>query len=100
MEPGITHAEQSDRGAFHLEQQGRRVAEMTYQRLGPHRILVDHTWVDVSLRGRGVARQLLDALVAWARGSGVKISATCSYVVVQLARDASLRDVRDDPGDP
>lgn len=44
---------------------------------------------------RGVARQLLDAAVEWARQGNTKISATCSYVVVQLARDASLSDVRD-----
>ena len=68
---------------------------MTYRRLGATRILVDHTEVDPSLRGQGVARQLLDAAVSWARQTGTKISATCSYVVVQLARDKSLADVRD-----
>ena len=68
---------------------------MTYQRLGEARILVDHTHVDPALRGHGIARQLLDAAVAWARQTNTKISASCSYVVVQFARDASLRDVQD-----
>jgi hypothetical protein len=66
--PGqITHSEAGDRGVFALEQGGRQVAEMTYQRIGEARILVDHTHVDPALRGHGVARQLLDAAVAWAR---------------------------------
>lgn len=90
----ISHEEAAGGGAFFLARDGRRIAEMTYQRLGPARILIDHTEVDVALRGRGVARQLLDAAVAWARKEGIKISASCSYAVVQLARDASLADVR------
>lgn len=94
--PGtITHTEAGDGGAFTLEQGGRQVAEMTYRRLGEARILVDHTHVDPALRGHGVARQLLDAAVSWARQSNTKISASCSYVVVQFARDASLKDVQD-----
>jgi predicted GNAT family acetyltransferase len=94
----LTHTEEGHHGVFALEREGRRVAEMTYRRLGPSRVLVDHTHVDSSLRGQGVARQLLDAAVAWARRTNTKISATCSYVVVQFARDDSLRDVRDDAG--
>ena len=96
MDEPITHAEQGGLGVFALEKDGRRVAEMTYRRLGESRILVDHTHVDPALRGHGVARQLLDAAVAWARQSNTRISATCSYVVVQFARDASLRDVMDE----
>lgn len=96
MSDTITHAEADGRGEFALERDGQRVAEMTYRRLGDSRVLVDHTWVDTRLRGQGVARQLLDSAVAWARQSNTKIGATCSYVVVQLARDASLRDVKDE----
>lgn len=94
MADEISHKEDAGGGAFFLARDGRRIAEMTYRRLGAARILVDHTEVDPALRGQGVARQLLDAAVAWARQTGTKISASCSYVVVQLARDKSLADVR------
>ena len=90
----IAHLEEPHGGAFVLEQQGRRVGEMSYRRLGESRILVDHTYVDPALRGHGVARQLLDAAVAWARQTGTRMEASCSYVVVQFARDPSLRDVQ------
>jgi len=98
MADALTHSEQAGRGVFALDRDGRRVAEMTYRRLGDSRVQVDHTHVDPSLRGHGVARQLLDAAVAWARQTNTKLSATCSYVVVQFARDATLRDVQDDSG--
>jgi predicted GNAT family acetyltransferase len=49
--------------------------------------------VDVSLRGQGVARRLLDAAVAWARQNNTKISATCSYVTARYASEPSIGDV-------
>jgi len=94
MPDAITHSGQAGGGVFALDREGRRVAEMTYRRLDGSRVVIDHTFVDPSLRGHGVARQLLDAAVAWARNTGTQLEATCSYDVVQFARDASLRDVQ------
>ncbi len=94
MNRPVTHQDRGNGGVFFIETDGARVAEMTYQRLGDAHILIDHTLVDPSLRGKGVARHLLDAAVGWARSNGIRISATCSYVVVQFARDSSLRDVQ------
>lgn len=94
MAEHIEHEERPGGGVFHLSREGVRVAEMTYRRTGSARVLIDHTFVDPGLRGGGVARQLLDAAVAWARQSGTKLDATCSYVVASFARDESLADVR------
>lgn len=93
MSDVVQHKQQGGGGEFFIERDGVRVAELTYRRPGSSTILVDHTQVDVGLRGGGVARQLLDAAVAWARQNNLKIDATCSYVVAQLVRDKSLRDV-------
>ena len=89
----VSHEERGNRGAFFMVSSGERVAEMTYQKLGDTRILIDHTEVQPRLRGQGIARSLLDAAVAWSRQNDMKISATCSYVVAQFARDPSIRDV-------
>jgi predicted GNAT family acetyltransferase len=93
MEHAIEHEESGQRGAFHIRQQGRRVGEMTYSRTNPSLVVVDHTYVDPSLRGQGVAQHLQDALVAWARDTGTKVVPVCSYVKIQFDRDASIRDV-------
>lgn len=93
MEDSITHIEQDNGGGFYLQRDGARIGEMTYRRIAAGHVTIDHTLVDPALRGRGVARQLLDAAVAWARRSGTKITPRCSYAVVQFARDKSIGDV-------
>jgi len=54
-----------------------------------------HTEVGPRLQGRGVARRLLDAAVAWARETNTRLAATCPYAKAQFAKDASIRDVYD-----
>lgn len=93
MEYSIEHEEQGTRGVFHVLRGDTRVGEMTYSRTNPALVVVDHTYVDPSLRGQGVAQHLQDAMVAWARETGTKVVPACSYVKLQFARDASIRDV-------
>jgi hypothetical protein len=38
-------------------------------------------------------RQLLDALVAWARETGAKVMAACPYTLAQFRKDEMIRDV-------
>jgi predicted GNAT family acetyltransferase len=94
MEGVVEHAERDNRGSFFILQDGQRIAEMTYRRAGGQLAIIDHTEVLPSLRGKGVARQLLDAAVQWARDNHMKLGATCSYAVLQFARDKSIQDVR------
>jgi len=93
MELVIKHEESDHRGAFFIEQDGKRVAEMTYSRANASLVIIDHTEVDASLGGKGVARKLLDAAVKWARETHTKVMATCPYALAQFAKDPSIRDV-------
>ncbi|PKN54753.1 MAG: GNAT family N-acetyltransferase [Deltaproteobacteria bacterium HGW-Deltaproteobacteria-14] len=89
----IAHSEAHGRGAFTVTRDGARLAVMEYRRDAPDRVTIVHTEVDDALRGLGIARQLLDATVAWARATGTRLGATCSYAAAQLAKDPSSRDV-------
>ena len=89
----IQHQETQRGGEFFIERDGRHIAEITYQYQNEATIVADHTWVDNSLRGQGVARQLLDVLVAFAREKQLKIVPTCSYVDVMFQREAEFADV-------
>lgn len=78
---------------FSLNESGERIAEISYVWSNDRLIIANHTWVDNALRGQGVARQLLDQLVKFAREQQLKIVGTCSYVELMLKRDKNLADV-------
>ncbi|MEL6337232.1 MAG: GNAT family N-acetyltransferase [Pseudomonadota bacterium] len=54
--------------------------ELTYSITSPTMIIADHTGVDDSLRGQGVALALATRLVEDALAEGVKIVPLCPYV--------------------
>ena len=89
----IAHEEDGHRGVFEYRRDGRRFARLTYSRANAALVIIDHTEVDPALGGQGVGRRLLDAAVAWARASHVKVVATCPFAAAQFARDPGLRDV-------
>ncbi len=89
----IQHQEQDAKGAFYIETHGQRLAEMTYSRTNATMIIVDHTEVDPSLSGQGVGRELLGALVQWARATGTKVMPLCPFAKAQFDKDPTLRDV-------
>ena len=93
MQYSIQHEEAASKGAFYIDKAGQRVAEMTYSRTNATMIIIDHTEVDDSLRGEGVGRQLLDALVAWARETGTKVLPLCPFAKAQFDKDPAIRDV-------
>lgn len=88
------HQDNGQKGEFFaINTAGKRTAEISYLWSDVDKIIANHTWVDDSLRGQGVARQLLDVLVAFAREKTLRIIPTCSYVEVMFRRDKSLVDV-------
>ncbi|AYO56394.1 GNAT family N-acetyltransferase [Acinetobacter wuhouensis] len=88
------HIDNQHNGEFYLDnEQGKRIAEISYVWSGEQKIIANHTWVDDSLRGQGMARQLLDVLVDFARQKQLKIVPTCSYVEVMFRREKSFSDV-------
>lgn len=89
----IEHEEQGHRGAFFIVKDGARVGEMTFSRVNPKLVMIDHTEVKDALKGQGAGRKLLDAAVAWARKNETKIIPVCTYAKAQFDKDASIGDV-------
>jgi predicted GNAT family acetyltransferase len=85
--------EEDNKGKAYVGTSIKPLAAMTYSKAGDDLIIIDHTEVDESLRGQGVGRKLLDALVAMARDKNIKIMPLCPYAKSVFDKDASIKDV-------
>lgn len=79
--------------AFVNKQDGEELAKITWTMLGDVMVM-DHTFVSEKLRGQGVAKQLLDRAVEYAREQEYKMEPVCSYVVTAFERYAEYDDVK------
>ena len=61
------------------DETGRIIAEITFPETSPGVFVIDHTFVDESLRGQGMASKLVQAAVNEIKKRGGKVQATCSY---------------------
>lgn len=91
----IRHERAGSKGAFVWEQDGQRLAEMTYTVAGS-KVIIDHTHVDDALRGKGAGAQLVRAAVEWARGEGdgVKLLPLCPFARSVFDKTPGYADVR------
>lgn len=90
----IQHQDDGLKGRFFIETNHTPVAELTYVWSGITAFTIEHTFVDDSLRGQGVAKHLLDAAAAFARSKNARIIPLCSYARVMFERHAAYQDVR------
>jgi predicted GNAT family acetyltransferase len=92
-EIAVRHEPSAQHGAFVIEREGKRLAELTYTVAGKTATL-DHTEVDDALRGQGAGAKLVKAAVEWARASGTKLNPTCSYARAVFDKTPDYADVR------
>lgn len=81
------------KAAAFYEQDGKRLAEMTYSKAGDSLIIIDHTEVDESLRGKGLGRKLLDKIVEMLRIQDIKAMPLCPYAKSVFDKDPTIGDV-------
>ncbi|MCW5906764.1 MAG: N-acetyltransferase [Chitinophagales bacterium] len=89
----IHHTKTGNRGSFYYEADGTKLAEMTYTMAGESKMIIDHTEVDDSLKGQGVGKKLLAALVEYVRASNIKVVPLCPFAKATLQKTAEWHDV-------
>lgn len=89
----VRHEQSETRGRFVIDLEGGQEAELTYSRAGTDRWIADHTGVPDAFSGRGIASELVKALVREARTSGVKVVPLCSYVAAWFRRHPAEADL-------
>ncbi|MCR5183654.1 MAG: N-acetyltransferase [Opitutales bacterium] len=67
------------------DKDGKLIAEIRFS-LKKGIAVITHTFVDESLRGQGIASQLVRLAVEQIRKNGVPVAATCSYAQLWLQR--------------
>lgn len=89
----VQFEQHESKGAFFIEVQERRLAEMTISLAGERLVIIDHTEVGDSLRGTGAGKSLVKAAVEWARVNGRKIIPLCPFAKSVFEKQAEWRDV-------
>jgi len=88
----ILQREDAKEGAFYIEENGQSVAELTYT-IEKGKMVIQHTEVDESLRGKNVGYELVERAVELARESHLKIVPVCRFAKKVLQKHASFQDV-------
>jgi len=75
----IQQKEEGSKGMFYIEENGSKVAELVYNIPSAQKIVIEHTEVDESLSGKGIGKQLVQAVADHARSKDIKIIPQCSF---------------------
>ena len=89
----IQQHDDGKKGAFYIEEDGKRVAEMTFVWAGDKVFIVDHTEVDDSLEGKGIGKQFVQHAVEFAREKGLKIIPLCTFTKRMIDKTPEYQDV-------
>ncbi len=90
----ILHTDNGKKGAFYIEMEATIVAEITYTYAGNDKIIIDHTQVSDSLKGKGIGYKLLDAVVNFMRSKAIKAIPLCPFAAaVFKKKQAEYADV-------
>lgn len=83
---------QRETGRIYAEKDGELIAEITFPEEDGVAV-IDHTFVDDSLRGQGVAGQLVRAAVDQIRREHKQARAVCSYAKAWFERHPEEADL-------
>lgn len=88
----IQHREDENEGVFYLEENGETLAEMVYKK-EKGKMIIQHTEVDESLRGKNIGFQLVEQGVDYAREAQLKIVPLCTFAKKVIERNKQFADV-------
>lgn len=88
----IQNQESETKGSFYYEVGGKRLAEMTYSKAGTELIIIDHTEVNDSLKGKGVGLELVKYAVDFVRTKKIKMLPLCPFAKATLLKHPEWKD--------
>ncbi len=89
----IKFEESATKGSFFVEENGQRLAIMSFSKAGDKTLIIDHTEVSDSLRGKNVGKQLVAAMVDHARKNNLNIIPLCPFTKSVIEKIKEYQDV-------
>ncbi|VEU80261.1 GNAT family N-acetyltransferase [Haploplasma axanthum] len=78
---------------YNKDENGKLLAEVTFPFIEEKVINIDHTFVDPSLRGAGIAGELMIEVYNYAKEKGYTVVNTCPYAVAWYKKHTDKHDV-------
>jgi uncharacterized protein len=78
---------------FFIEQDGEKLAEITYVNSGENQITIDHTYVSEKLRGQKIGNALVEKVVELAREDNLHIVPQCTFAAREFEKNKQYEDV-------
>ena len=79
---------------FYLNEKNMTIAEITYTSINKDLYIIDHTSVVNGYQGKGIAKELVRAVVDKARKEGKKVMPLCPFANAEFERRTEYQDVR------
>ena len=92
-EENIFHFKNGTKGAFQYKPDEKVLAEMVYTMPNARLMIIEHTDVDESLRGRGIGKILQQNLVDYVRLNNIKVIPICPFAKKMFERIKEWSDV-------
>ncbi len=89
----LVHQSDELGGEFRLFDGANLLAKMIYRQPFPDRIVVNHTQVDRLQSGKGLGRQLFDAMVSYTRKEQLSVVPACQFTRKMFAKCPEYQDL-------
>ena len=78
---------------IYLDDKGNILGEVDYPYISSNVVDVNHTYVDISLRGQGIANLLLTYAFNYFRENNIKVKCSCSYAIKWINNHKEYSDL-------
>jgi predicted GNAT family acetyltransferase len=75
---------------YSVDKNNELMAETTFVVNENEEVNIDHTYVNPTLRGQGVAGKMMEIVTEYLRKNGLKVTSTCSYAITWLKKNKEL----------
>ncbi|MFA6945628.1 MAG: GNAT family N-acetyltransferase [Pedobacter sp.] len=89
----IKHRENAHKGSFYIEENNTILAEMTYSFAGADKMILDHTIVSDTLRGKEAGNMLVEAAINYSRKKNIRIIPLCPFAKKVIEKTPAYRDI-------